>query len=336
MNESACVSDLSLYELDRHHWLVEHDGSLIGFTTERGKLLAEQVGGCESLRAHQRIPGHINALSVSNENRLALGQCINTYKPIADFVTDSAVERARSYVQGLFCVSLGEVRVIRAAQHVMQASALGAVYSNGTRAHVVVVPEHSFDPVGVLVRQFAIAAHYTLMRGKVGLAAMMSDDLTQAMVGQYAVLRFATDHPEQCTVMRHMQFLVSWEFAKGLSKTPEMPMGFIASDLGEALMKAYGTGMFRAILQDLYESASHGRAIWFGSSNFTGTALALGFLGDDQGMQRFMAIDAGDRTLADKLSEAFPGAEEDHFQWIQVRFNETLSSVIAKSNAQAA
>jgi hypothetical protein len=203
-------------------------------------------------------------------------------------------------------------------------------------SHIVVVPEHSFDPIGVLVRQLAIAAHYTLMRRKAGLAAMMSDDLTQAMVGQYAVLRFAEDHPKQCTVMRHMQFLVSWEFAKGLSKTPEMPLGFIASDLGEALMKAYGTGMFRAILQDLYESASHGRAIWFGSSNFTGTALALGFLGDDQGMQRFMAIDAGDRTLADKLSEAFPGAEEDHFQWIQVRFNETLSGVIAKSNAQAA
>jgi hypothetical protein len=336
MNESACFSDLSLYELDRHQWLMAHHGSLVGFTTERGKLIAEQVGGCESLRAHQRIPGHINALSVSNENRLALGQCINTYKPVAEFVTDYAVDRARSYVQSLFGVSLDEVRVIRAAHHVMPASALGAVYSNATRAHIVVVPEHSFDPIGVLVRQFAIAAHYTLMRGKVGLAAMMSDDLTQAMVGQYAVLRFAEAHPEQCTVMRHLQFLVSWEFAKGLSKTPEMPMGFIVSDLGEALMKAYGTGMFRAILQDLYESASHGRAIWFGSNNFTGTALALALLGDDHGMQRFMAIDAGDRTLADKMSEAFPGAVEDNFQWVQKRFNESLASVIAKSNAQAA
>lgn len=336
MNETACVSDLSLYELDRFHWLVQNNGSLIGFTTERGKVVAEQAGDCESLKNHQRIPGLINSLTVSNENRLALGQCINTYKPVAEVVTDHAVDCARGYVQRLFRVSLGEVRVIRAAPHVMPASALGAVYSNGTRGHIVVVPEHSFDPIGVLVRQFAIAAHYTLMRGKVGLAAMMSDDLTQAMVGQYAVLRLATDHPEQCTVMRHMQFLVSWEFAKGLSKTPEMPMGFIVSDLGEALMKAYGTGMFRAILQDLYESASHGRAIWFGSNNFTGTALALAFLGDDHGMTRFMAIDAGDRTLADKLSEAFPGAEEDHFQWIQVRFNETLSGVIAKSNAQAA
>ena len=139
MNESACVSDLSLYELNRHHWLVEHHGSLIGFTSEHGKLLAEQVGGCESLRAHQRIPGHINALSVSNENRLALGQCINTYKPVADLVTDSAVDRARSFVQGLFNVCLGEVRVIRAAPHVMPATALGTVYSNGTRGHVVVV-----------------------------------------------------------------------------------------------------------------------------------------------------------------------------------------------------
>lgn len=328
MNESACVSDLCLYELDRHHWLMEHKGSLHGFTSDRGKLLLEQVADREDFKAHQRIPGHIDALAITNDNRLSLGQCINTYKPAPETVTDFAVDHARAFVERLFAMNLREVDVVRASPQVMPPSALGTVYSCGQKKHVVVVPDQSFDPFGVLVRQFAIAAHYTLMRSKQGIAAMMSDDLTQAMVGQYAVLSFAAENPGKCQVMRHLQFLVSWEFAKGLSKTPEMPMGFIASDLGEALMKAYGTGMFRAILQDLYESASHGQAIWFGSNNFTGTALALAFLGDDYGMRRFMEVDSGDRTLSEKLLEAFPGCVSDSFQWVQGRFNEVLSSII--------
>jgi hypothetical protein len=336
MNESDCIADLGLYELDRHHWLEAHNGSLDGFSTMHGKLLMDHVAEMEDLKAHQRIPGHINSLVLTNENRHPLGQSLNSYSKTAELITDHHVYKAQAFVQQLFAVTLSDAKVIRAPQQVLPASSLGAVYSCGSRHHVIVVPEQSFDPMGVLVRQYAIAAHYTLMRGKPGLAAMMSDDLTQAMVGQYALLRFATQHPDQCRIMTHLQLLVSWEFAKGLSKTPEMPMGFIVSDLGEALMRAYGTGMFRAIVQELYESASHGRAIWFGSNNLTGTAMALAFLGDDYGMGRFMAIDAGNRTLADKLAEAFPGSESDGFQWMQSSFNSSLASIIQAATAKAA
>ncbi len=335
MNESACVSDLCLYERDRHHWLLAHNGALNGFTSDNGKLLIEQLADTETFKAHQRIPGHVDALAITTENRLSLGVCINAHKPGPVTVTEDAVYTARAFVEVIFDVSLREVSVVIAPPNVMSPDALGAVYSCGMTEHVVVVPSQSFEPLGVLVRQFAIAAHYTLMRRKTGLAAMMSDDLTQAMVGQYAVLSFAAKHPDKCKVMRHLQFLVSWEFAKGLSKTPEMPMGFIASDLGEALMKSYGTGMFRAILQNLYESASHGRAIWFGSNNFTGTALALAFLGDDKGMRRFMEVDSGDRTLSDKLGEAFPASGSDSYQWVQVRFNETLTSIMKAAGDDA-
>ena len=164
---------------------------------------------------------------------------------------------AASFVGGLFQVVLDEVRVLRAPAHVMKPSVLGAVYSNGASRHLIVIPEQSFDPMGVLVRQFAIAAHYTLRRGKSGIAAMMSDDLTEAMVGQFALLRFATQHPDKCQLMRHLQMLVAGEIAKGLSRTPEMPLGFLASDLGEQLMKAHGTGMFKAIVTDLYLSLIH-------------------------------------------------------------------------------
>lgn len=330
MNESACLRDLSLYELDRFDWLMEHNGSLQGFTTRHGSLLQEQVADAVELRAHQIIPASIDALVLSNENRKSLGHALNEYKPASLLVTDHDVATARSYVCGLFAITLSDIVVLRVPSHVMPGSALGAVYSNGSDKHLVVVPEHSFDPVGVLVRQFAIAAHYTLMRGKPGIAAMMSDDLTQAMVGQYAVLSFAAQHPEKCSVLRHLQLLVSGEFAKGLSKTPEMPMGFIASDLGEQLMRAYGTGMFRAVVQELYESATNGRAIWFGSTNFTGSALALYLLGDDHGMTQFMQEDSGGRKLGEKLKAAFGGeAGPDWLHCVQEGFNSKLAAILS-------
>ncbi|HDS1721784.1 hypothetical protein NPS53_09745 [Pseudomonas putida] len=327
MNESACISDLSLYELDRYQWLIEHNGSMDGFTTTHGRLLQTQLADVEEIRAHQVIPGPVRALVLSNENRLTLGRLLNEHEDTADLVTEHDVTVALSFVGRLFGVVLDEVTVLRAPSHVMKPTALGAVYSNGTRRHLVVVPEQSFDPIGVLVRQCAIAAHYQLRRGKPGIAAMMSDDLTQAMVGQFAMLRFAAQHPEKCQVIRHLQMLVAGEIAKGLSQTPEMPLGFLASDLGEQLMRAHGTGMFKAIVTDLYESATNGMAIWFGSTNFNGTALALA-LDDEVGMTKFMSLDAGDRTLADKLDEAFGcGREEDAFVWLQDAFNLRLATL---------
>ena len=335
MNESACISDLSLYELDRYQWLVEHNGSMDGFTTRHGSLLQTELAGVEEIRAHQVIPDPVRALVLSNENRLALGQLLNASDDTATLVTDRDVKVAASFVGGLFQVVLDEVRVLRAPAHVMKPSVLGAVYSNGASRHLIVIPEQSFDPMGVLVRQFAIAAHYTLRRGKSGIAAMMSDDLTEAMVGQFALLRFATQHPDKCQLMRHLQMLVAGEIAKGLSRTPEMPLGFLASDLGEQLMKAHGTGRFKAIVTDLYESASNGLAIWFGSTNFNGTALALA-LDDEVGMTKFMALDAGDRTLGDKLEEGFGiGREDAALGWLQDAFNKRLAKLAQASSIKA-
>lgn len=336
MNESACISDLSLYELDRYQWLLEHNGSTHGFTTQHGSLLQEQLANVEEIKAHQIVPDQINALVLSKENRLTLGQVLNAYKMNATPVTDHDVVAAREFVSALFCVALDEVRVLRVKSDVMQPSTLGTVYSNGTAKHLVVVPEHSFDPMGVLVRQFAIAAHYTLRRTKPGVAAMMSDDLTQAMVGQFAVLRFATQHPDKCQVIRHLQMMVTGEFAKGLSRTPEMPLGFLASDLGEQLMLAHGTGMFRAVVQELYESASNGLAIWFGSTNFNGTALALALADNDHGMTIFMKMDTGDRTLGDKLLAAFGScADKEWFSTVQETFNRRLASFVEFASSSA-
>ena len=336
MNEAACITDLTNFELDRYDWLIEHNGSLDGFTTEHGALLTQQVADNEEIKAHQLIPGYVQALAMSNENRLSLGQCLNEYKHTSTAVTDLAISSAVAFVSRLFGIDLSAVQVIRAAPHVMQSKSVGAVYSCGVTKHIVVVPEQSFDPLGVLVGQLAIAALYTFKRQKMGLAPMMSDALTQSMVAHYAMLSFAAINPDKCSVLIHLQQLVTWEFAKGLSSSPETPMGFVVSDLGEQLMQAHGGGMFRAIMQELYESMTHGRAIWFGSNNFNGMALALCLLGDDVGMTAFMRIDTGDRKLADKLVEAFPMMTRDVFIGLQADFNSRLARIISGASTPSA
>ncbi|MPQ69426.1 hypothetical protein [Pseudomonas sp. MWU12-2323] len=336
MNEAACTTDLNLFELDRCRWLQEHGGSMEGFTTKHGAILAEHGAISESLKAHLKIPAFFDTLVLTSENRGLLGASLNSDDGASERISDYAVSSARSFVGQMFCVDLSSVIVIRARKQVMPANALGTVYSHAVYHHVIVVPEFSFDPMGILVRQFAIAAHYTCMRQKPGLAALMTDNLTQSMVGHYALLRFASLHPEECAVMRHLQLMVSWEFAKGLSKTPQMPMGFVASDLGGQLMRDYGGGMFKAVMTDLYESMTHGQAIWFGSNNFTGMVLALTFLGDDHGMTQFMRIDSGDRALADKITEAFPGIRPLAFEQCFAGFNAQLARMIQLGTARAA
>lgn len=336
MNEAACITDLNHYELDRRNWLVEHSGTIDGFTTKHGAILEAEVSDCAALKAHTLLPAFIDALAMTSDNRHLIGASFEQDSSSTRLITPHDIDTALSFVQRLLLVDLSDVAVLRVDKYVMPYNALGAVYSCGVSSHVVVVPEQSFDPMGVLVRQFAIAAHYTAMRGKPGLAAMMSDNLTQSMVGHFAMLTFATHNPDKCALMRHLQLMVSWEFAKGLSKTPQMPMGFVASDLGGQLMKDYGGEMFKAVMTHLYESMTHGQAIWFGSNNFSGMVLALLLLGDDHGVSQFIKIDSGDRTLGDKLNEAFPGFTGSTFDQCSASMNAKLTALITSTSVQAA
>jgi hypothetical protein len=331
MNEQACITDLNHFEKDRREWLLTHGGSLDGFTTSHGAIVSEQGGSNEALKAHLKIPVEVEGLILTSENRRLLGEVLNSYDKTSEVMTDDHVVVAREYVERLFGVDLSPVEVLRVPKQIMSPEALGTVYSCGTCSHVLAVPTNSFDPAGVLVRQFAAAAHYMLMRSKPGLAAMMTDNLTQSMVGHYAVLRFATHYPERSSVLRHLQMMVSWEFAKGLSRTPKMPLGFVASDLGEQLMRDYGGGLFKAVMTELYESMTHGQAIWFGSNNFTGMVLALNFLGDDLGIAELMQIDAGDKTLSEKLAMAFPSIEALTLAHCFEEFNPRLARLLPQT-----
>jgi hypothetical protein len=300
-------------------------GSMDGFQSEHGRLLMDTLGSDTSLHAHLVKPSFHHRLAMSSANRQRLA---DTFRPESEVfhrpVTDADINKAKAFVSELLQIDVGGVRVVLAPQVVMQPKALGTVYSSGSENHVVVVPESTYDPEGLLVRQLAIAAHYIGMRRAGGLVTMISDGVAQAMVGHFAATRYAMTASPSDSMILQQQMIVYWEFAKGLSYSATDPLAFIASDHGAGLMQDYGGDMFQAVITDLYESMTNGRAIWFGDNCFVGAALAIANIENHNGVRRFIMSDRGDLTLDARLSASFEGYSDE----LVLGFNENLSTLI--------
>ncbi|MBJ2214125.1 MULTISPECIES: hypothetical protein [Pseudomonas] len=326
MNHDACIEDLFAFERDRASHICGSKGSMDGFQSGHGRLLMEMFGTDTSLQAHLVKPSFHHALAMSSTNRQRLA---DTFRPESEIahraVTEADINKAKAFVSELLQIDVSDVRVVLAPQMVMQPKALGTVYSSGAVNHVVVIPESTYDPEGLLVRQLAIAGHYIGMRRAGGLATMISDGVSQAMVGHFAATRYAMTEPSSTSMTFQQQMLVYWEFAKGLSYAATDPLAFIASDHGAGLMQDYGADMFQAVIADLYASMTNGRAIWFGDNSFVGAALAIANIENHDGIRRFIATDRGDRTLDARLSASIAGYSAEQV----LGFNNTLSTLIS-------
>lgn len=305
MTEIDAINDLLSYESTRREWLLENKGSESGFKPEHGSVVAAYAGAQQGMTEHLLIPYSLQVVALSDENRSNLGTSLNVNVMPELLVNDAVVEFARSFVSELYAVDLSKVSVVLAPQRVMGNDKLGHVYSCRVSEHVIVIPKTSFDPKGVAVMLFAQAAHHTLMRAKGGLASMITDNLTFSMSSMYALASLAEAGNGDCAIEQHLQNLVVWEFAKGLALTPKEPMKFIVSDLGASLMKAYGSDFFKDVVQHLYDAATNGQAMVFGSNHFNGSVLALGLRGRDSAMRKFMAADAGGINVREKFTDAF-------------------------------
>lgn len=303
MTEKSCITDLFNYENDRAEYLWANQGALDGFTTPYGQILQAELADNASLRAHLEVPASLLTLCLTTTNRRILADGLNSPLPAACPVTQDHIETARQFVTRLIGQDIESVAVITAPKSVMRDTSMGTVYSCGHDKHLIVIPESHFEPVSILVHHFAVAAQYTAMRKRSGIAAMVSDCIGQSMVGHYAVLKWSIHHSPS-TLIAHLRNMAKWEFAAGLSRTASYPMGFIVSDLGVSLLKDYGGEMFKSIVSDLYESMPDGRAMWFGTNSFLGCSLALVFLDQQDGIRNYISIDTGDKTLIAKLEMA--------------------------------
>lgn len=325
MSQEACIQDLFAFERDRAEHVSGNKGSMDGFQSGHGRLLMETFGADTSLQSHLVKPSFHHRLVMSSANRQRLAE---TFRPESEIVhravTEDDIRNAKAFVSELLNIDVADMRVVLAPQSVMQPKALGTVYSSGAANHVVVIPESTYDPQSLLVRQLAIGAHYIGMRRAGELAAMISDGVAQAMVGHFAATRYALAESSSTSMTFQQQMLVYWEFAKGLSYAATDPLAFIASDHGSGLMQDYGGEMFQAVIADLYASMTNGRAIWFGDNSFVGAALAIANIEDQDGIRRFIASDRGDLTLDARLSASIAGYSAEQV----LGFNDKLSSLI--------
>lgn len=331
MNESACIEDLFQYEAERAAHIKANSGELEGFVPKHGHVLSAVLQSNDNLQAHLAIPQWLEDITLDSECRRLLIKALKCGEAEPRLVTEGDVAQAKAFVAALFDVDLGKVEVILAPKRVMGAKSTGVTYAAQAEEHIVVVPGGMADPVGTLVFQLAVASHYTAMRTKGTIGSMISDSLTQAMVGRFATTRWAREHQPDALALQ-LREIAQWEFAIGLGKTPTYPMGFMVSDLGVSLIRDYGDDYFKSVVTELYDSMSDGRAMWWGTNNFYGSVLAIEHLEDTAGMRRFIFLDAGDRSLEAKLSEAMT----EHQALKPKTVNQKLSSVLEMGLSECA
>ncbi|KKN96175.1 hypothetical protein LCGC14_0171050 [marine sediment metagenome] len=300
MNTNRLVTDLFRFESDRAMHLHAHRGSLKGFASSNGRLLQEALADDRAIRAHLEIPAALQRHPLPSGVRRALAEHLSLPLPQTMPVSHEAILRASEFVEEVFDLDLSHVQVVTADPVVMQPDSMGVVYSHGYRSHVVVAPSEHFDPCGMLVYQFAIAAHYVSMRSSPELEAMITDHTAQAMVGFYATVLWSQREPGSALAYQ-LRNLARWEVASGLSNSAKMPMGFIVSDLGVSLLKDYGGDLFRSIVTELYEILPDGQGIWFGATGYAGALLGIGLASEEDALRSLMVPSGLGMTLEERL-----------------------------------
>lgn len=327
MSEKNCINEMYKYEAARSGFVKFNRGTVERFRADIDEaILVAEVEARPDLKAHMEIPEYLRTQALSSANRRTLARSRTAAFPTAQPVTEAHIAEARSYVAELLQQDVSHVSVVLAPTHVMRSSSLGTVYSNQATEHVVVVPESSFDPMGILIQHFAAAAHYCALRERGDLAGMVTDDVTQQMIGHFALLRWP-GVSEDYSVLFELRDMVQWEVAAALGRSPTNTLAFVASELGGSMVNDYGPDLFKSMVTNLYESATDGQMFVLGTKLFIGRVLALAFLDDLDGIRRFMRLDTGDRTLADKLNEAMPGAVDGKVAVM----NDVLGELLSKA-----
>lgn len=323
--ELACTADLLRYECERNAYLLANQGDLTRFSSEHGRLLASHPHLIQPMRTYLEHPAYFAELAITPENRDLLSEFktpakLDLYAPVEEF-NESMVTQARNYVGSMLQIDLDSVRVVVTKRTVMDSEAQGVVYPNGTLEHLIVMPPRCRDPLGLLVRHFAISAHYSAMRAKGGLATLVTDTVAQEFIAVLVATRFALDEQSPELALYKQVMLLNWEYAHGLELAGGQPLAFIASRLGESLVKQFGPNYCEGMLQGLRASMPRGRGIQYGAHCFLGHAMALGLIREIEGLCWFIRMDRGDCSLANKLGLAF--ADINHSERI-LGFNENL------------
>lgn len=329
MTEAKYAAEILRFEQARADYLFQHKGALDGFHDEpEGEEQLDQHL-LDRLMAHLRMPGFYPDLALSSPNRRILGPAIIPSTQRHDLprhsVTIEHIEQARQYVSELLDVELGDVTVILPPPTEMPADADGVVYPNGPTRHIVVVPECCHDPVLVLVRQFGIAAHYTVVRRRPGLVGLVSDTVTQELIGHYCQTRYAVECGDAATMAEVQTRLVAWEVARGLIHSPRDQLAFIGSDLGSSMLQDYGGEFMQDLISGLFEGYTLGQGLVHGQACFMGAAIALALHDEPNAILTFLNLDRSDRSLDEKLAEAL-GA--DYAPGSILAFTEKLAALI--------
>ena len=328
MTDSALITDLFNFEADRASFLARTKGSLDGFSSNHGALLVESPHLLSKYAAHLARPSFYPNLELTSDNRQQMAARLNCITlPAIEAVNDLHIQRARRFVSDLLGVDLSLVQVMLTRTVGEPADSTATVFPCGVREHVIVAPQASRDPEGMLVRQFGIAGYYAATRAKGGLGSLVVDLVTQEMAGHFAATRYARECQSPELVLSKQRLLIVWEFAKGIANAPTQPLAFIASDLGADLIRDYGAQFCQASITNLYDCLPDGKGIIAGAAGFLGYAMAIALEDDLEGVMRLIRQYSGEKALEVSLAEAITAYEPAQILGFNDRLAEMIRSV---------
>lgn len=224
--------------------------------------------------------------------------------------TDEIIEESKAFVSNLLGVDLTEVRVVCVPSDEWgDEPAEGYLYEAGADAPVVFVPEAFYSPQELLVHELAHAAHTLARRRDGDPAKAFSSPASAEFIAHFTQYRyllaygteadFAAAMGQLTTAMYALAIFADAQEQGGLRASVE---GFLASAHARPFLEALGEETPRAQFAHFMANREN---LWSEVHRALGIMLAVIFRHDDEGVEEFMAIDSLDRSIADKVAEAF-------------------------------
>ncbi|AFN78167.1 hypothetical protein PSJM300_10505 [Stutzerimonas stutzeri DSM 10701] len=223
-------------------------------------------------------------------------------------VTDAGVKEARNYVSELMEVDLSDVIVEVIPQSTWRdASAEGLHFEAGATQHVIVMPSHVASPVEVLVHEFGHAAHSTRQRQNSEFPFYFTAAATAELIAHYCQYSFIVGNLSEHHLLIALGQLVTAGYALSIQASGAKTFQqYIASPESMEFRK----GMPLSALQNTHLDFCQNPPYYFSQVN-RGVALilALLLLDENSGMKQFASLDRFDRSLEEKLANAFPNQD---------------------------
>lgn len=256
--------------------------------------------------AQELPPGFISAPVSASTYRLIWREA--TAHPMGlHRVMGEHIDEARSYVQDLFDVDLGRVRVeIVPRSQWDDHTAEATTKKEGVDSHLIFIPDFcDCPPSELLVHEFAHAGHFAAQRQNNEIEYFWSFPATKEFAAHFCQYNFLLERRPRADFMHAMGQFVMSTYALAILSANALSSfeSFIQSEQGQAIQEGWPMAELVSTFELFQRNQSFFIDEW---QRGIAQMLSLLLIDEREGMRRFIRLDRIDQDLGTKLAVAFP------------------------------